>query len=72
MKTISKALLISALALGAIAACEQKKSETTSSTAPSASPVAAQKHTCTMHPEVIQDGPGKCPKCGMTLVPKTS
>ncbi len=26
------------------------------------------KYTCTMHPEVIQDKPGKCPKCGMKLV----
>ena len=27
-------------------------------------------YTCTMHPEVITDKPGKCPKCGMTLVKK--
>ena len=27
-------------------------------------------YTCPMHPEVISDTPGKCPKCGMTLVPK--
>lgn len=26
--------------------------------------------TCPMHPEVIQDHPGNCPKCGMTLEPK--
>ena len=26
------------------------------------------KYTCTMHPEVVMDKPGKCPKCGMTLV----
>ncbi len=24
-----------------------------------------------MHPEVQQDHPGECPKCGMTLEPKT-
>ena len=24
--------------------------------------------TCTMHPEIRQAGPGKCPKCGMNLV----
>ena len=26
-------------------------------------------YTCTMHPEVRSNKPGKCPKCGMTLVP---
>lgn len=25
--------------------------------------------TCPMHPEIIQDGPGNCPKCGMALEP---
>ena len=29
---------------------------------------SAQKYTCTMHPEVVKSKPGKCPKCGMTLV----
>jgi hypothetical protein len=28
-----------------------------------------QKYTCLMHPEVISDHPGNCPKCGMKLVP---
>lgn len=28
------------------------------------------EYTCTMHPEVIQDEPGTCPKCGMELVPR--
>jgi Cu+-exporting ATPase len=28
-------------------------------------------YTCPMHPEVQQDHPGNCPKCGMVLEPKT-
>ena len=27
-----------------------------------------ETYTCTMHNEVMSDKPGKCPKCGMTLV----
>ncbi|MCC6492351.1 MAG: heavy metal translocating P-type ATPase [Pirellulales bacterium] len=30
---------------------------------------AAAAYTCPMHPEVIQKGPGACPKCGMALEP---
>jgi len=26
-------------------------------------------YTCPMHPEVVQDHPGNCPKCGMSLEP---
>jgi len=33
---------------------------------------AGQKWTCSMHPEVIRDGPGECPKCGMDLIPQSS
>ncbi len=28
-------------------------------------------YTCPMHPEVKQEGPGSCPKCGMALEPLT-
>src|SRR4029453_19183594 len=28
-----------------------------------------QKYTCPMHPEVVTENPGNCPKCGMKLVP---
>ena len=31
-----------------------------------------EKYTCPMHPEVISGHPGKCPKCGMTLVKEKS
>ena len=32
---------------------------------------AATTYTCPMHPEVVSSEPGRCPKCGMTLVKKT-
>lgn len=32
-------------------------------------PVAAA-YTCPMHPEVVSDRPGSCPKCGMALEPR--
>jgi Cu+-exporting ATPase len=27
-------------------------------------------YTCPMHPEVRENAPGKCPKCGMSLEPE--
>src|SRR5262245_38163780 len=41
-------------------------------TATPAAPAAAPpgtKYTCPMHPEIVRDGPGTCPKCGMALEP---
>ncbi len=32
---------------------------------------SAVEYTCPMHPEVISDRPGSCPKCGMALEPRT-
>ncbi|MBK6788969.1 MAG: heavy metal translocating P-type ATPase [Betaproteobacteria bacterium] len=45
--------------------------------APAVAPAAAEQpsavvgtvYTCPMHPEIRQDHPGNCPKCGMTLEP---
>lgn len=39
------------------------------STAPDATQPRAKKYVCPMHPQIVQDGPGHCPICGMTLVP---
>jgi Cu(I)/Ag(I) efflux system membrane fusion protein len=36
----------------------------------SAEPKFVTKYTCPMHPQIIEDHPGTCPICGMTLVPK--
>jgi len=41
------------------------------STAKVESSTANPVYTCPMHPEVQQNHPGECPKCGMTLEPKT-
>jgi len=30
----------------------------------------APTYTCPMHPEIVRDQPGKCPLCGMDLVPR--
>jgi Cu+-exporting ATPase len=30
---------------------------------------ASGQYTCPMDPEIVQDGPGSCPRCGMALVP---
>ena len=34
--------------------------------------MGAATYTCSMHPEVNSDKPGKCPKCGMELVKQLS
>src|SRR5438094_525097 len=41
--------------------------------AQAAAPVGATgvTYTCPMHPEVVRNGPGACPICGMALEPTT-
>ncbi len=36
---------------------------------PAAPAKPGARYTCPMHPEIVQIGPGSCPKCGMALVP---
>jgi Cu(I)/Ag(I) efflux system membrane fusion protein len=44
----------------------------TSAASPSSgAPAEIDHYTCSMHPSVKQGGPGKCPICGMDLVPVT-
>jgi len=53
-------LLLNLSATSVYAQTSVKKTET----------VKSVTYTCPMHPEVIKDKPGKCPKCGMKLVEK--
>ncbi len=48
------------------------KREPAKSGAPIAAAAGASQYTCPMHPEIRQDHPGSCPKCGMALEPVAS
>jgi Cu+-exporting ATPase len=52
--------------------CRQKFLSTAAAAEPEAKPHGKAVYTCPMHPEVQQDHPGDCPKCGMALEPKTA
>ncbi len=43
---------------------------TTSAGAAPGARTAGNLYTCPMHPEVVHDGPGSCPICGMALEPR--
>jgi P-type Cu+ transporter len=43
----------------------------TAATTAATTTVEGATYTCPMHPEVQQDHPGACPKCGMALEPET-
>jgi len=74
---MNKKIILSAfLILGAIVSCKNSENKTDGATADSAKVAAAAPkdstaskavYTCPMHPEVVSDKPGQCPKCGMDL-----
>src|SRR5215469_8422383 len=38
---------------------------------PQSTPIGTKNlYTCPMHPEILRDGPGSCPICGMALEPR--
>ncbi len=57
--------------LGSTASTHQRAVVTSSRTSPLQQQPANTSWTCPMHPEVIRDGPGSCPICGMALEPVT-
>ena len=60
--TMALMALVLGAAIPAMTGCKNSDSATNGS--------QAVKYTCPMHPEVVKDAPGNCPKCGMTLVEK--
>src|SRR5579864_6282471 len=46
-------------------------SETSLPTPAAPAPAMGVTYTCPMHPEVVRNGPGACPICGMALEPRT-
>jgi len=54
------------VAIPAIACCGTSSADNTP--IQSGKVIPGQKYTCPMHPEVISDKPGQCPKCWMKLV----
>lgn len=68
MKTKINLIAVSLLALAfAFSACSSQPAKKNATTQSGTEKV---QYTCTMHPEVIKDDPGKCPICGMDLVKK--
>lgn len=66
MKKIGIILVFTALATIAFS-CKSSSNETSTKTTSSEQKVT---YTCSMHPEVISDKLGSCPKCGMDLIIK--
>jgi hypothetical protein len=64
-------LLIPILAVLLLFSCKEK-TETTTTTVATHKHDEATKYTCPMHPQIVRDQPGKCPICGMDLVPMSS
>jgi Cu(I)/Ag(I) efflux system membrane fusion protein len=60
-----KIIMFVALIFGAIA-CTDHKQATVKTQAKS-----NVEYTCPMHPQILEDHPGSCPICGMTLVKKS-
>lgn len=69
-------LSLSILSVSFVTSCQQSKDKSIQTEsnhemdAKEHEQMAKVQYTCTMHPEVLQDEPGKCPKCGMELVKK--
>ncbi|MES2277362.1 MAG: heavy metal-binding domain-containing protein [Bacteroidota bacterium] len=68
---MKKYIIITSIALLTFAAgCSNGTDQKKSAPADGKTPKIAKQYTCTMHPDIVKDKPGLCPKCGMELVEK--
>lgn len=67
-RNYSGKLFIPLLLVLVLFSCKEK-TETTTTTVTAHNHSEAPKYTCPMHPQIVRDEPGKCPICGMDLVP---
>ena len=70
-KIMKRNILFSAIFLGGLMLVNLSSNQVYGQLAQN-NPVEQQskEYTCAHHPEIVQDMPGKCPICGMTLVEK--
>jgi Heavy metal binding domain len=61
---------IAGLALAGCTGPSQNETPAQPTNQPAQKNAPTVRYTCSMHPEVLQDKPGDCPKCGMKLVEK--
>lgn len=67
---MKKSIFMACLVLASVFAFYACNSSSSKGSATEQKAAMKTVYTCEMHPEVVSDKPGKCPKCGMELVEK--
>jgi hypothetical protein len=70
MKSLLLSVALSVLFMGCSGSAGTAPASPATPTPVSAASPGTVVYTCSMHPEVQSDKPGKCPKCNMDLIIK--